>query len=258
MKLSIILAVNRLDDFLPHAINSILEQTYNDFEFIVIANNCDYLLWNYLKQEANKDSRIKIFRTKIGQLVFNLNYGLNIATGEYIARMDADDISLPTRLEKQVKYLDEHKDVNLCGTNITKIDENGEIIEESCVRVFTNESIRKALFYYNPVAHPSIMFRRCDMINRKGYLWSGWGEDYEYHLRCSRDQEYKFNILEDVLLKYRISSNQMTSNNGGVDNYANECSLMFREFLITKNIKYLLRIIRLNLFLRKIKRKLFK
>lgn len=253
MRVSVVLAVNRYDDYLPLSINSILNQTFIDFEFIIVANNCTDDLWDYLIDIANSDSRIKIFRTSIGQLVFNLNYGIDLAKGEYIARMDADDISLPDRLMKQVALLDADKDINLCGTNISKIDIQGNIIETSCQKVFSNKEIRKAMKFYNPIVHPSIMFRRKDFIAKKGYLWTNWAEDYEYHLRCARDDSYKFHVLNDILLYYRISDKQMTSNNNDINNYANECSLMYREYLYTGNIKFLFRILRLNLFLRKIK-----
>ncbi|MGR6503010.1 glycosyltransferase [Shewanella sp. Koi 1] len=254
MMLSVVLAVNKIDDYLPFAIRSILEQSFSDFEFVIVANNCTDSLWNYLLSEQENDERIKLYRTCLGQLVFNLNYGVNIARGKYIARMDADDISLPDRLKKQVDFLEQHPDVNLCSTNFNRIDENGHIITESCQIYFSNDEIRKILPKFNPIVHPSIMFRREDFLARKGYLWSDWAEDYEYHLRCLRDKNYKFHALKDILLHYRVSSTQMTAQNNGLNNYANECSLMYREYLFTGSYVYIFRILRLNLSLRKLKR----
>ena len=250
--ISCVLAVNKMDNFVPIAIDSILNQSYKNFELIIIANNCADELWNYLLELKETDSRIIIRRTTIGQLVFNLNYGIDIANGKYIARMDADDISLPDRFAKQLAYLEENEQVNMLATNFSRVDESGNSIARAVVNTFTNSQIRLALKKYNPLAHPSLMFRKSDMLKNRGYAWSMWAEDYEYHLRCSRDNNYTFHCLEDVLLLYRISSSQMTANNNSLISYADECALLFREFIITNNLKYLLRIIRLNRSARRI------
>ncbi|HFQ5315992.1 TPA: glycosyltransferase [Vibrio vulnificus] len=252
--ISCVLAVNKLDKFLPVAIDSILKQTYKNFELIIIANNCADELWSYLLELKDTDSRIIIRRTSIGQLVFNLNYGIDIAKGKYIARMDADDISLPDRFEKQLSYLESNDQVNMLATNFSKIDEFGNYIAHDVVKAFTNTQIRRALKKYNPLAHPSLMFRKSDILQNRGYAWSMWAEDYEYHLRCSRDNNYTFHCLEDVLLLYRISSSQMTANNNSLVSYADESALLFREFIMTNNFKYLLRILRINRRARRISR----
>lgn len=248
---SCILAVNRLDEHLDKAVKSILLQTFKDFELIIIANNCKDELWDYLVKQSIKDDRIIIKRTRIGQLVFNLNYGLNLAKGKYIARMDADDISMPLRFEKQFTFLESNPSINVLATNFIRIDTSDIEISSPVVTTFNNEQIRKKLQTSNPIAHPSLMFRTEELLRNKGYAWSFWGEDYEYHLRCSRNPDYKFHCLEDVLLKYRISEQQMTAGNNSISSYADECALLFREWLITGKFVYLFRILRLNRTLRK-------
>lgn len=256
IEISCILAVNRFDEYLDMAIKSVLFQTFRDFELIIIANNCSDELWEYLERIDKTDDRIVIKRTFIGQLVFNLNYGIDLSKGKYIARMDADDISLPFRFEKQFEFMEKNQDVNVVATNFVRINIYEEIISDPLVAVFNDKDIRNKLRYSNPIAHPSLMFRREDLLNNKGYSWSFWGEDYEYHLRCSRDIGYKFHCLEDVLLHYRVSPNQMTANNNNICNYADECALLFREWLISGDIRYLIRIIRLNRKVRTLYRKI--
>ncbi|MBW8185204.1 glycosyltransferase [Shewanella nanhaiensis] len=251
---SCILAVNRLDGFLPVAIDSILTQTYRNLELIIIANNCNEDLWSFLEEIKKTDSRIITRRTSIGQLVFNLNYGIDIARGKYIARMDADDISLPTRIEKQIDFLEKHKSVNMLATNFVRINIADEIISKPITNTFDNKDIRKELKYSNPIAHPSLMFRKCDVIKNRGYSWSFWAEDYEYHLRASRNPDYKFHCLSDVLLHYRVSDSQMTANNDNIVNYADESALLYREWIITGDKAYLLRIILLSRTFRSVSR----
>lgn len=243
---SCILAVNRLDEHLDKAVQSILLQTFKDFELIIIANNCKDELWDYLVKLSTKDDRIIIKRTRIGQLVFNLNYGLNLARGKYIARMDADDISMPLRFEKQYTFLEDNPNVNILATNFIRINTSDIEISAPIVTTFNDKQIRKKLQTSNPIAHPSLMFRTEELLRNKGYAWSFWGEDYEYHLRCSRDPDYQFHCLEEVLLKYRISDQQMTASNSSINSYADECALLYREWLITGRYVYLLRILRLN------------
>ena len=103
-KVSIILAINSDHGFLRDAINSILDQSFEDFEFIIIANNCSDELWLELNKFTDLDPRIKIKRLKIGGLIFALNYGLAIAKGAYIARMDAAALSTSDLFVYQIHY----------------------------------------------------------------------------------------------------------------------------------------------------------
>ena len=118
---------NEEEVYLTQAIESILDQDYVDFEFIIIMDNPDnQSLLDIVKKYVSVDKRIIVIRNErnIG-LANSLNKGIEMATGEYVARMDADDISLPSRLKRQVSYLDNNpKCMMTCG-NFIKIDENG-------------------------------------------------------------------------------------------------------------------------------------
>ena len=96
------MAVNKDDGFLNEAIQSIISQSYSNFEFVIVANNCTDSLWSAINAWAEKDCRIKPFRIKIGGLAFALNYGIEQTHGDYILRMDADDIAMPDLLEKRL------------------------------------------------------------------------------------------------------------------------------------------------------------
>ena len=212
-KVSIILAINYDHGFLRDAINSILDQSFEDFEFIIIANNCSDKLWLELNKFTDLDSRIKIKRLKIGGLIFALNYGLEIAKGEYIARMDADDISKRDRLVYQVNYLNEHKNTIVLGTQIELINENNQLLGLQGKKRPVNEfDINKQLFKNSPLAHPTVMFRKEEIIKIGGYKYGFYGEDYELWLRC-RENQYKMENLDEILLQYRIHGNQETDLN---------------------------------------------
>ena len=108
-----LMCVNKLTPFVGEAVESVLGQTDPGFEFIIVANNCNEDLWSFLKKID--DPRIKLYRTNIGQLSFNLNYGLNLAKEGYILRIDADDIALPDRLVSTKSALSDHDYPDLLG-----------------------------------------------------------------------------------------------------------------------------------------------
>src|SRR3989338_10709157 len=128
-KISVIMSVYNGMPYLPEAVKSILNQTYKNFEFIIIDDASTDQSTKYLR--FLKDKRIKLIKnSKNLGLAASLNKALKFAKGEYIARMDADDISLPKRFEKQVKFFKKHPSVDICGTWVNLIDDVGKIIGE--------------------------------------------------------------------------------------------------------------------------------
>ncbi|WP_043128695.1 glycosyltransferase, partial [Photobacterium leiognathi] len=157
MLFSVVLCVHEDNPFLDKAINSILEQNYDkEFEFIIVANNCSDNLFEKLKQYTDK--RIKLHRTVIGQLSFNLNYGINTAIGDYIIRMDSDDVSLPDRLMICERYINK-ADVVSFSSNI--IDEDDNIISK---RILSTSKFSKELMLKNPIIHPAVMIKKSAII----------------------------------------------------------------------------------------------
>lgn len=229
---TILMCVNRDDGFLDEAINSILNQTYQDFEFIIVANNCTDKLWNSL-QNYN-DNRIKCYRTNIGQLSFNLNYGLNISIGEYIVRMDADDISLSDRLENLNLQIDKNGKPDVIGTSVLFIDENSTILNKYTPPM---KKFPQTIPFKNIFVHPTVAIKRATLIEEKGYLGGFQSEDYDLWIRLLRNKKYHLCNVDIVTLKYRISVNQ---SRGSRLPYAESASYCLREFLLKPRLIWLL------------------
>src|SRR5665647_1469233 len=120
-KVTVLMSVYNSESFLAEAIDSILGQTFKDFEFLIINDGSKDKSLEIIKNRAKNDPRIRLISRPNKGLVKSLNEGLAKARGEYIARMDSDDISLKTRLKKEVDFLDSHPDVGMVGSNYTII-----------------------------------------------------------------------------------------------------------------------------------------
>lgn len=194
------------------SIDSILIQTFPDFEFIIV-NDCperEENVW-VLNEYQQQDSRIVIIEneTNIG-LTKSLNKALSLAKGEYIARMDADDISMQERFGKQVAYLDNHANICSVGTWIVNIDENGKELP-GIVRYDTDPRwVRAQMLQNSQLSHPSAMFRR---------MVQNYVAQYDETLRYAQDYALWVSMLPygeianipEVLLQYRVSNKQITS-----------------------------------------------
>ncbi len=232
MLFSVVLCVNKKIPFLADAINSILNQKYSgSFELIVVANNCDDKLYEYLK-EFN-DSRVKLYRTKIGQLSFNLNYALNLACGEYIIRMDADDTSLPNRLEITEKFILEHNP-DVVGFLANYINEDGVVIGET--NDYSQKNIRNLLLIKNPFVHPTVAMKKDTLLLVGGYLGGRQSEDYDLWIRLAKLKNTCFMISPLKVLNYRVTAEQ---SRGNILPYCEVSSYFLREFLISWHPKYL-------------------
>lgn len=212
-KVSVIMsAYNETNEWLSLAIESVLNQTFKDFEFVIILDNPNNVELKTLIEEYKlKDNRIvfSINEQNMG-LIKSLNRALTLAKGEYIARMDADDICYTTRLEKQIDFLENNKDIALLGTSVTNIGEKDEILEEK-TRVAKNpENIKKYLRYTNVVVHPTIVFRR-SMLDEGvvNYRNVPFAEDYDFMCRVVATG-HKITNLDEPLLKYRIRENSIS------------------------------------------------
>lgn len=208
-KVSIVMSVYNGEEFLEDSILSVLNQTYKNFEFIVV-NDCssDGSL-KILEEFKNKDPRIKIINNEknIG-LTRSLNKGILTSEGEYISRLDAGDISLPERLEKQIHFLDNNKDIGLIGTWTYIINTEGKTIGEIKYPI-EDKKIKKDLIKYNTFVHSSIMFRKnlASMVNfyDENYKYT---QDYNFYIRLFPYTQ--FANIPIFLIKYRQIPNSIT------------------------------------------------
>ena len=206
-KVSVLMPVYNGEQYLREAIESILNQAFRDFEFLIISEydtseeSLDII-------QSYSDARIRhIHNTARIGLVGSLNFGLKEAKGEYIARMDADDISFPKRLELQVKLMDNEKKVGICGTWVKTIGDRPGII----FRYPTDsKKIQSRLLFDSPLAHPSVIFRKIflERFGLKYELNDLYAEDWSLWQKSS----FIFPIIniQKVLLKYRITEHSIS------------------------------------------------
>lgn len=207
-RVSVIMPAYNAERFIGEAINSILNQTYRDFELIIISDGSTDLTPDIIRHYAKQDKRIRFFNNRRNRgLVYVLNMGLRKARGEYIARMDADDISMPTRFEKQVAYLDANPDIGILGTLIEGFGlVNALGIQKPVVELadFVDN---------NYVAHPTVMMRR-SIVRKYKFRYDPeykHVEDYELWMRMIKVTKIH-NIME-VLLRYRVSGSNVSTIN---------------------------------------------
>lgn len=205
---SILLPVYKTADYLCEAMDSMLAQTFTDFELIVLndcsPDNAEEILDTY------SDPRIVRYNGEKNQGLANvLNIGMSMARGKYIARMDSDDISLPTRLETQVRFLEEHLDIDLCSCGMELFDAK----TGRWIRTSNKEQVKIEALFYSPVLHASSVWRKesFDKHNLRFRQEMVPAEDYDLWTRALVKGLVLVNMPE-VLYKYRIRPNQATEN----------------------------------------------
>ena len=197
---------NEEERFLREAIESILNQTYSDFEFIIGVDNPEnQSLIAILNEYESKDIRVVVHVNEHNMgLAMTLNKLIALAKGDYIARMDADDKAEPERLEHQLKYMQDN-DLDIISCDVNVIDENDNIIQKMYNLPSADGQIRKKLKINNCMPHPGWMVRRELYEAIGGYEATPYCEDYEFLLKV-RGGDYKFGNLNEPLLNYRMTS----------------------------------------------------
>ena len=198
--------VYKTASFLREAVDSILSQTFTEFELILLndcsPDNAEEILDTY------KDKRIVRYKGEKNVGLANvLNVGIEMARGKYIARMDSDDISLPTRLDTQVAYMEAHPDIDLCSTAMQLFGER----EEVWMRESDPEKVKIAALFFSPVLHASSVWRR-QSFDEHGLRYRQEmvpAEDYDLWTRALI-AGLRMTNLPDVLYRYRIRTGQAT------------------------------------------------
>ena len=211
-RISVIMSVFKEPiDWLQQSIDSILGQTYKDFEFIIVCDNPDYEDGkNVLNKYAKKDERIKIlFNEENIGLTKSLNKALAVAQGELIARMDADDISKKERFALEVEFMEANPDIDVCHANIIYVDGKGNVTGER--QLEAAKHVEQWLCWENPIAHSSVMFKRSLLQKRKLFYNEEYrsAQDYELWSFLSLE-DVKFGYINVPLLEYRVSEAQVS------------------------------------------------
>jgi len=176
-------------EYVAKSVESILTQTYEEFEFVIIDDGSTDNSSELLQEYADQDDRITLFRQSNSGLTKALNAGLARADGKYIARMDADDIADQNRLERQVEFLEKNPEIVLVGTQYTEVDADGNLLGRSDLPE-TDREIRDVLMKYNPFFHASVMMRAETVSSIGGYNASfKYSQDYDLWLRLAKEGE---------------------------------------------------------------------
>ena len=207
-RVSVVMAVYNGEPFLRETLRSILDQSFTDFEYVVVDDGSTDSSRDIVR--SFEDSRIRLVENDTNRgLSPSLNRGVREARGEFIARIDADDLALPQRLERQVAYLDAHQDIALVGSGFREI-RNGKATGPKLYHPTDHVWLRWSLMFYCTFLHSAVMWRRRPVAEQVG----PYDEDFAYAM----DWEYWGRIgghlgianLKEVLAHYRLGSHSMT------------------------------------------------
>lgn len=187
-KISVIMAVYNGEKYLRESIESILNQTYKDFEFIIVDDGSTDQTGELLKEHQRNDPRVKIITNSqnIG-LTKSLNKAIRIAKGRYIARQDGDDVSLSQRLEKQIEFLKKNPEIKILGTFAYGINQKGELLRKEIPPV-SPQKVKKNHIKRNSFIHTSIIIEK-ETLNKVGLY-------YNERFKTSQDYELWFRVLK--------------------------------------------------------------
>lgn len=204
---SILLPVRDEERFLPAALESIFRQTFTDWELVAVDDGSHDTTPAILAEAARRDPRVRVLRSPARGLVPALNTGLNACRAPLVARMDADDISHPRRLETQVSFLTRNPQVGLVACDFRSFPRaslgRGMVAYERWQNsLASHEDILRDLFVESPFVHPSVVFRGEEVRSVGGYRDRGWAEDYDLWLRLAAGGT-RFARLQKTLFFWR-------------------------------------------------------
>lgn len=219
-KISVLMTAYNVEDYISESISSVLNQTFNNFELIIVNDGSEDKTEKIIKDFMKKDKRIvyiKNPKNKGYDNLFNvINMGLKIAKGKYIARLDADDLCHKHRFQIQYDFLEKNKNLFLVGSSAEVIDKNGIKIDEIIKKPWPSILLKIRIAFSNPLIHSSIMFKN------EGFLYPHRDEVFFYFSLLRNGKNLK--NLKKKLVKYRINPK------GLMANYANLKSNKFQKF----------------------------
>ena len=204
-RVSVLMPVYNGEKYLAQALESIEAQTFTDYEIICVDDGSTDRSAEVL--QAWQDERLRVIRQENGGVVSALNTGLRHCRGEYIARMDCDDIAEPGRLELQVVFLDQHRDVVAAGSFMKIIDAAGKVVDSWHIPA-SPQRMQQRLYLMPPLFHPTVMFRRQPARKCGDYPDVKHVEDYALWMRLARVG--KLANIPETLLQYRVHSGNVS------------------------------------------------
>ncbi len=206
-KVTVLMSVYNGEKYLHEAVESILNQSFTDFEFLIINDGSTDNSVKIIK--SFNDARIHLIsNSKNLKLAKTLNKGIDLAQGKYIVRMDCDDISFPERLSKQVDFMEKHSEVGVCGSWVELIGENSGQIWNFALG---NSDILKCLLLFsNYIFHPTVIIRKSLLKKYNIYYDSSFTTSQDYDLWCRISEYSQISNLQEVLLYYRVHSEKVS------------------------------------------------
>ena len=211
---SVLIPAHNAANYVEDALDSVLRQTFDDFEVIVVNDGSTDSTPDILDEMNRRDERIRVIHAPQRGIIAALNLGIAVCEGKFIARMDADDICHPDRLRSQVELMESNSEISVCGTLVKMFPRRnlrgGMVRYEKWLNsLISQEQIHRDIFIESPLAHPSTMLRRNELIELGGYREYGWAEDYDlwlrYHIRGKQ-----FAKVNSALVMWRQSEGRLT------------------------------------------------
>ncbi|MGV3764005.1 glycosyltransferase family 2 protein [Parapedobacter sp.] len=201
---SVLMAAYNAGLYIREAIQSVLGQTFRDFELIVY-NDGSTDDTSAIVNEFT-DPRIRLIADENNKGITHARQvALRAARGKYIAILDSDDVAFPSRLEKQYQFLEVHPDVVLCGGNAVVIDENGNTTTQVLIPSYKPEELKVKLFFNNIFVNSTVMYRRAEVLSLGGYRDREPAEDYDLFVRLADAYEIRM-LAEEYFVRYRLHS----------------------------------------------------
>ena len=230
--ISVVMPAYNAEKYIADAIESILCQTYNDFEFIIVNDGSTDKTADIIRSFKDKHI-IFIDRNENRGLVYSLNEGIRQAKGDFIARMDADDVSVLNRFELQIDYLINHPDIDICGGSYKCFGTDNRLVEAIC----DPEKISEYLFRGCVMFHPTIMMRKCVVYQSELYIQDYmYAEDYELWCRLLK-KGIKFGNIPDVILNYRVTDTHISAKYNTRQQFLT-AAIVLRNFCWQKKINF--------------------
>lgn len=235
--ISVVMSVYNSEKYIAEAIESILGQTFADFEFIIINDGSTDESLNIIKKYMKKDERIVLISRENKGLPCSLNEGISLAKAKYIARMDADDLSLPNRFEEQFEFMELNDDIGICGTWAESF---GEGVKPKLMKYPKyHEELEVVLLFAVCFAHPTVMIRKQILDHNDLKYNEDYSNSQDYELWEKLSHVTKMANLQKPLLRYRVSSYSIT---GIVDSTKSELryqlvSTVFKKILCNVGVQ---------------------